>query len=343
EMELNHSNLVVNQSTSSYSPPLFPSFLFSLVINSCVSTLLGIMGMIANVINMAVFIKQGLNSSINISFFTIAMSDMLRIVCIQWANICFNPYIDNAGAPIYFTDLYGITGALTSGFGCRVTLWVIVYITAERCLCILFPLIIKNIITTTRSRIIIVMINFFNSLTLIPEYSTMYLTWKYNKDRNMTFLGVAFNSNRAQTQGLSFLMHVILVVIGLCCVIVLTSILVIHLRRQTKWRMKNSAESKQRSSVSSRDRKSEVLVVTVAISMVISYIPLTCTSLVTVFMPEFYMGGKYYSIFRDTWAMIFLFGIMNSSTTIIIYYKMNSRYRNTFQEIFCSKIKNIKA
>uniref|UniRef100_A0A2C9KU95 G-protein coupled receptors family 1 profile domain-containing protein n=1 Tax=Biomphalaria glabrata TaxID=6526 RepID=A0A2C9KU95_BIOGL len=257
EMELNHSNLVVNQSTSSYSPQLFPSFLFSLVINSCVSTLLGIMGMIANVINMAVFIKQGLNSSINISFFTIAMSDMLRIVCIQWANICFNPYIDNAGAPIYFTDLYGITGALTSGFGCRVTLWVIVYITAERCLCILFPLTIKNIITTTRSRIIIVMITFFNSLTLIPEYSTMYLTWKYNKDRNMTFLGVAFNSNRAQTQGLSFLMHVILVVIGLCCVIVLTSILVLHLRRQTKWRMKNSAESKQRSSVSSRDRKSE--------------------------------------------------------------------------------------
>ncbi|KAK0056289.1 tachykinin-like peptides receptor 86C [Biomphalaria pfeifferi] len=87
-------------------------------------------------------------------------------------------------------------------------------------------------------------------------------------------------------------MHVILVVIGLCCVIVLTSILVIHLRLKTKWRTKNSTESKQLFSVSSHDRKSEVLVVTVATSMVISYIPLTCTSLVTVFMPEFYMGGN---------------------------------------------------
>ncbi|XP_013091101.2 uncharacterized protein LOC106074802 [Biomphalaria glabrata] len=313
------------------------SLVFSLVNNSCISSAIGLFGMVANVMNMLVFYKQGLSSSINISFFFMSVSDMLTIIFVEWGNICYNPYILKAGFPLSFPELYYIAGGWPSGLSCRITLYITVYITAERCLCILFPLTIKTLVTPRKTKSIIALINFLNALTLIPEYTSTYLAWRFNPLRNTTILGLAFRGNRAETQGVSFLLHVILVVFGLCSVIVLTSVLVIQLRRQTKWRLKNRAENSKLSLLSSRDRKSVVLVIAVATFVVISYIPLTSVSLVTVFVPEFYIEGKLYKVFGETWAMVTLIGMTNASANIIIYYKMNSKYRPTFHEIFCKK------
>uniref|UniRef100_A0A2C9LT04 G-protein coupled receptors family 1 profile domain-containing protein n=1 Tax=Biomphalaria glabrata TaxID=6526 RepID=A0A2C9LT04_BIOGL len=337
---MNHSKYGdISQDMSSEDVALYSltSLVFTLVNNSCVSTGVGLFGMIANALNMAVFYRQGLSSSINISFFFISISDTFTILFIQWANICFNPYIDNTRAPLFYAELYYITGGWPSGLCCRITLYITVYVTTERCLCVLFPLKIKNMMTPTRTKTIIAFICVFNAVTLVPEYSSIYLDWYFNKVRNETILGVAFRSNRDQTQGVTWLLHVVLTVVGLFSVIVLTSVLVIHLRRQTKWRMKNSAENKLRPTLTSRDRKSVVLVVAVATFVVISYIPLTSVSLVTVFVSEFYIGGKLFQIFRDTWAMIMLVGMTNASANIFIYYGMNSKYRQTFRELLCNK------
>uniref|UniRef100_A0A2C9KR56 G-protein coupled receptors family 1 profile domain-containing protein n=1 Tax=Biomphalaria glabrata TaxID=6526 RepID=A0A2C9KR56_BIOGL len=325
--------------SSGMSSEMLASLIFGLVNNTCVTTVIGLFGIVANIFNMIVFFKQGLYSSINISLFFMSISDTFTIIFIEWLNICYNPYIDNLKAPVSFTELYYITGGWPSGFSCRVTLYITVYITTERCLCILFPLTIKTLITPRRTKIIIAFINLFNALTLVPEYSSIYLSWQYNMARNGSILGLAYRSNRADTQGITFLLHVILIVSGLFSVIVLTSVLVIHLRRQTKWRMKNSSENKLNSSMSSRDRKSVVLVIAVATFVVVSYIPMTSVALVSVFVSEFYIGGRFSKEFVDTWALIMLFGMTNASANIIIYYKMNSKFRATFKEVILKQTK----
>ncbi|KAI8794980.1 FMRFamide receptor [Biomphalaria glabrata] len=312
----------------------FPLIVFILINNTCLCSIIGLLGLVANVINLIVFYRHGLNSSINISLFVMAISDVFTIIFVLGANLCFNPYIGQWSVPVVFAEVYYITGGWPSGVSYRITLYITVYITAERCLCILFPLKVKTMVTPIRSKFVIALIVVLNTLTLVPEYSSIYMDWRYDSTRNESVLGVAFRSNRLQTQGVTFLLHVCLVVIGLFCVTTLTSILVSNLRRQTKWRLKSSSDAKQQAAYSSRDRKSQLMVIVVATSVVICYIPLTCVSLVSVFEPQFSIVGKYSSIFVNTWGTIFIFGMTNSSSNILIYYKMNSKFKSTFREMF---------
>uniref|UniRef100_A0A2C9KKZ9 G-protein coupled receptors family 1 profile domain-containing protein n=1 Tax=Biomphalaria glabrata TaxID=6526 RepID=A0A2C9KKZ9_BIOGL len=308
--------------------------LFILINNTCVSSIIRLLGLVANVINLIVFYRHGLNSSINISFFVMAITDILSIVFVLGANLCFNPYIDQWKVPVMFAEVYYIAGAWPSGASGRITLYITVYITAEICLCILFPLEVKTMITPIRSKVAMAFIVVVNTLTLVPEYSSIYLAWRYDSVRNESVLGASFTSSRPQTQGVTFLLHVFLMVIRLFSVMVLTSLLVIHLRRQTKWRMKSSSFAKQQTAYSSRDRKSQALVIVVASSVVVCYISLVCASLVSVFEQQFAIGGKYSSIFVNTWGTIFIFGMTNSSSNILIYYKMNSKFKSTLKEMF---------
>ncbi|KAK7005293.1 FMRFamide receptor [Biomphalaria glabrata] len=301
--------------------------------NTCISSLIGLLGLVSNVINMVVFFHQGLNSSITISLFCMALTDIFTILFVLWANICFNPYIETVRAPFYFGELFYFTGGWPSGFSVRVTLYITVYITAERCLCILFPLSIKTLITPGRTRVVVGIIIVLNALTLVPEYSSIYLSWQFSPERNETILGAAFRSNRAETHGVTFLLHVLLVIVGQVCVIILTGVLIIHLRRQTEWRMKSVGDKKKETSYSARDRKSQALVIVVATSVVVCYIPLTPVSLITVFMPEFSIGGKYSKVFVDTWDTIFVFSLINAASNIFIYYKMNSKFRTKLLQL----------
>ncbi|KAI8791285.1 G-protein coupled receptor 45 [Biomphalaria glabrata] len=316
--------------------------IFSLVNSVIICTFIGLLGLVANGINMVVFVRQGLTTSMNISFFSMAISDILRILSVEWANICFNPYIERLQAPIMFDYVFYVTGGWTVGCAARITLYISLYITIERCICIVFPLTVRKFITTTRTKLVIVLIYFANTLTLVPEYMTVYLTWLYDGQRNATVLGVGFRGNRSQTKGITFMLHVLLIMIGLFCIVVMTTVLVLQLRRQRKWRMKNSGSGLSKESLSTRDRRSAVLVIVVATAVAVCYIPIASLSLVTVFVPDFYVGGKYFNLFRDSWALAFLSGIINSSSTILIYYRMSSKYKETFLKLFGFAVKTAK-
>uniref|UniRef100_A0A2C9LTW6 G-protein coupled receptors family 1 profile domain-containing protein n=1 Tax=Biomphalaria glabrata TaxID=6526 RepID=A0A2C9LTW6_BIOGL len=281
--------------------------ILSLVNNAGLCTLIGLMGLVANVINMVVFVRQGLNTSMNISFFSIAISDITRILLVEWANICFNPYVEKLDPSIVFDYVFYLTGGWPVSCACRITLHISLYITIERCLCIVFPLKIKKLITITRTKLVIVFIYFANIITFVPEYMTVYLGWVYDVRRNSTVFSIGFRENyRQQTKGIIFLLHVVLIVIGLLCIIVMTTVLVLQLRRKRKWRMKNSSSDLSKTSLSTRDRKAAVLVIAVATAVAICYIPIASLSLATVFVPDFYIGGKYFLYFKESWALAFL-------------------------------------
>ncbi|KAI8794987.1 tachykinin-like peptides receptor 86C [Biomphalaria glabrata] len=312
--------------------------IFFLVNNTCISSIIGLLGIVANIINITVFLHQGLGSSINISLFCISISDIFSILFIVWSNFALNPFIDRLQVPIAFAELYYVTGGWPLGFSSRVTLCITAYITAERCLSIVFPLKIKTMITPRRSKLIICALTLINALTLVPEYTSVYLSWHFSDKKNETVLGVDFRSNRQQTQGINFMLHVAIVVISQGWVILFASILVIHLRRQSQWMMKSRSEISSRSVPSLRNQKSIKLVTVVAASLTIAYIPGTPVSLVTVFVPEFYISGQLSKIFIDTWGTIFLFHMINASSNILIYYNMNAKFRNTFREVFVNRL-----
>ncbi|KAK0044226.1 tachykinin-like peptides receptor 86C [Biomphalaria pfeifferi] len=321
---------------------IFSSDIFGLLIN-LLCMFIGVLGIWANILNVIVFLKQGLDNSINISFFCKSVSDLFKILFIEWANVSFNTYVDRLPMSIVFSEVYFVAGSWPSGLVCRLSLYIAVYITAERCLCILYPLKVKTLITPTRTKVSIAVIGIFNFAPLVPEYTSVYLSWTYHEERNATVLGLALRSSSTQTQGVSFLFHVAMVMFGLACVIVFTSILVVQLRRQSRWRMMNSGGNLDKTSpLSKRDRRSVAMVIVVAVALVIFYTPLASMSIITTFVAEFYISGKYTKPFLVLWNLVYIFGMVNCSLNIIIYYKMNSRFKSTLVRLFRCSVKDTK-
>ncbi|XP_059177673.1 type-1 angiotensin II receptor B-like [Physella acuta] len=297
--------------------------------------LIGLFGIVANVINIRVFLSQGLNNSVNICFLAVAFTDLFRIVTVQWMNVCSNPLIDQLNAPIIFQDIQYLTGGWPHACAIRITIGITAYITAERCLCILLPLKIKTLITPKRTSFILLLIYLFNFLALVPEYATVYFDWRFNLENNKTLLGLAFRENRPAVQGLAFMFHGTISMISLIAVIAFTSVLVVKLKVNSKWRKSAvNLNLTQTDLISNRDKNAIALVVTVATVLIICYTPIVIFSLVSTIVPDFSVSGRQANLFHATWSFGFLFSTFNASINIFLYYKMSSKYRKHFHSIF---------
>ncbi|XP_059178440.1 neurotensin receptor type 2-like [Physella acuta] len=139
------------------------------------SSIVAVFGIVTNIINIVIFYRQGLASStVNISFSGLAVSDLCGLLILALHNLCFNPLFENAGLPVVTGEVQHLTGGLLHLCCTRITGWITVYITAERCLCIATPLKIKRILTPRRATFIIVFIYFITIMPLAPEYLILY-------------------------------------------------------------------------------------------------------------------------------------------------------------------------
>uniref|UniRef100_A0A2C9KKM1 G-protein coupled receptors family 1 profile domain-containing protein n=1 Tax=Biomphalaria glabrata TaxID=6526 RepID=A0A2C9KKM1_BIOGL len=327
---LNETTITVTQQVLSD----YEAQMFLLVVRIACCSIIGLFGMVSNVINLYVFVKQGLNTSINISFFAMAISDLIRIVTVQWMNFCSLPNIDTLGIPWVFSDIRYLSASWPTGCANRITLFITAYITAERFLCIVFPLKIKKMIKPSRTVLILLAIDVVNTLGLVPEYASVYYEWKFYPAKNRTLLGMAFRSNRSSTQGVTFSIHAALLTIALVAVIVFTIVLVIQLKSKSQWRKDNTGNKSQMESMSNRDKKTVKLVILIAVVMAFCYTPAVVLSLVSSFIPDFGVGGRQSKLFHSTWSFAYLTGIINASVNIFIYYKLSSKYKSTFKELF---------
>ncbi|KAK7002649.1 G-protein coupled receptor [Biomphalaria glabrata] len=337
-MALNMTNLTSGQ--DSYNPcwtPLVSDFaviMFLLINHVILSSCLCVTGIVANVINICVFLKQGLGTSTSISFFSLSVADLLGLVTLLWYDMCLNPYLANLDTGILFKEVAYLTSGWPHGCASRITSWTTVFITAERCLSIALPLKIKHVITPERTTAIIIIIYLINILSLVPEYSSAYYDWTFNVAKNKTVFGLVFRSNRPQTAGLSFLFHGSFTLISFFSVVTFTSVLVLELRRTSKWRQRAVNSGKQTTTMSKRDRKTMIMVVLVATSLIVCFVPTVVLSIVTISVSEFSVVGKEVNLFNTCWSFGFLLHSVNSNVHFLLYYKMSSKFRSTFQNLF---------
>ncbi|XP_059177769.1 uncharacterized protein LOC131957093 [Physella acuta] len=78
-------------------------------------------GIVGNNINIIVFYKQGLTSSINISFLSLAISDLCSLVALLWFNVLANPLFKNADIPMVPSEFEHLTGGSPHSCFARIT------------------------------------------------------------------------------------------------------------------------------------------------------------------------------------------------------------------------------
>lgn len=295
---------------------------------------ISVFGVASNVINLLIFWRQGFTNSMNISFFSLSVSDLCSLVTLLWFNTCVNPLFVNSGVPMVTAEVQYLSAGIPHICFVRITGWITVFITAERCLCITTPLKIKQIITPKRTTVTVCAIYTITIASFIPEYQTSYLSWKFYPHRNKTMIALFFTSNRKSLEGLVYFFYSILGISAFTTVIVFTVVLIVALKKKTRWRKTANVDKCSGESISNRDKKTVSMVVLIATVLIVCYTPGIAVSLVTFFVPEVSIIGKYVNMFFVLWSFAFMFDALNASVNIFLYYNMSSKYRETFHQMF---------
>ncbi|KAI8796572.1 thyrotropin-releasing hormone receptor [Biomphalaria glabrata] len=293
-----------------------------------------VFGIAGNALNITVFRKQGLRNSVNLSLFAISISDLLGLIFQVWQNFCLNPYLELADLPVDFFYIQALTGGNPNVAMTRITGWITMYVTAERCLSVLTPFKVGLIVTFERRVLILFFCYGINLAFFFPFFANYYLDFNFIPELNKTKLGM---SVRGDSEFLGFVInvgHIYLTIISFVVVIINTAILVVTLRWKSKWRQSATSNQNQQKALSSREKKTVMLVIMMATVLIACYCPGVVCTFLEIFYPAFGFNDKQQNVFHVTWSFCFLFNSINASINVIVYYKMSSKYRTTLFEIF---------
>ncbi|XP_059178439.1 uncharacterized protein LOC131957709 [Physella acuta] len=319
-------------------PPLLSEAdrqVFELINLVVICNIVSLLGIFSNIINIIVFYRQGLNNAVNISFFGLAISDICSLATLIIYNIWFNPLLPRFKVPVNPIEIEYLTAGLPHGCFTRITSWITVYITAEQCLCISLPLHIHRILTPARTITIICCIYLVMVLSLLPEYLTFDIVWRFNPGLNESILGLGYRDNNNKTEGITFLLYSIYMLASFAIVVGLTLTLVVQLRRKTKWR--KTATPEQAMTLNTRDRQTVLMVIVNAGVLLLTFTPTVVTMVCGVSVAGFSVVGRHVNLFFMAWTFVHVFDALNGSLNTVLYFKTSSKFRQTFTEIFCLK------
>ena len=343
----NHNNASDPYSSEVLSVGEVPAHLYHLSLTTLVSLglVVNIFGVTGNVLIIKVYSRMGFSDSTNISLVALAIADVGSIPPSIWGCV-LNLLSIYGQLPIATQSMRLIASwphiALT-----RVTACITCFISLERCLCVMVPLKVKSIITARRTVLILVMIY----IVIIPPVSMMYfkwtIGWKFFDSENKTLLGVVVLRDSPmidlviKSGGTYYCTF--LPIATSTCVTVCTIYLTASLRKSKKWRdtitsssISDGTKTEQdgskptkagASTRSSKEDKTVRIVIAVAITFVVSMLPLIGTNITKHIEKEWSSLGRYSMLYGIIGALSDLFENVNASINLIIYYKMSSKFR----------------
>ncbi|XP_012943201.1 growth hormone secretagogue receptor type 1-like [Aplysia californica] len=290
-------------------------------------------GILANVINLIVFIRQGFKDTVNISLFSLAISDIGSLLPMLWMSIGFNPFLVNAYLPFDLQDALYLTSGWPHICFARISGWITASIMLERCLCIAMPLKVKTMITVKRTVIVLDSIYVAMIGAFLPVLYAIRLEPLYSPLKNETKFRIVYIPNGLAIEGVLFLINAISQLTSFSAVIICTIILVQNLISKSKWR-KSTSSSGDHDSFSNRDKKVVKLVLFIAIIFIVCFFPSAINFIVSSFEPEFRSLGKYWDYLVLAWSFSSSLSATNSAVNIFVYYKMSSKYTQILDKMF---------
>ncbi|KAH9502914.1 hypothetical protein Btru_072371 [Bulinus truncatus] len=313
----------------------FALHIFIVINHVILSTCICLLGIVSNCINITVFTKQGLRRSVNLSLCAMSFSDLFGLFFQVWQNLCVNPYLELADFPVDFEQIQFLTAGCPNVLMVRITTWITMYVTFERCLSVLTPLKIHRLITFERTLVILCIISVLNLSCYLPLFTSAHITWNFYPDLNRTKVGITFVGDQVIVSSVMNNSLASLSIIAFGLVVILTGSLVVHLKRKSKWRRGATTFDADKDEVRNlKENKTVAMIILVASVLIVCLAPgVTCTILALT-LSDFWIVGRKANLFHAVWSFCFLFQSINSSVNVLLYYRMSSKYRFTFKEIF---------
>ncbi|KAK0066679.1 G-protein coupled receptor C02B8.5 [Biomphalaria pfeifferi] len=329
----------VNYTTKSTVSIVKPDGLVSYEVREIVVTanilfgeIVGLLGIVANVINVVVFSKIGFSDTVNISLAALAVSDVGALVTLQWFNVIVNPWFLQLDLPFLPLEIQSLTAGYPHNYFVKVTGFITAFVAFERCLCVTLPFKVKTLITKRIALAFNVAVFFVIALTMFPVYYTAYYDWKFDAKKNKTVLGIFYTKNINDVLGPSlFLTNSVVPLVSFAVIILCNIVIAFRLKRASVWRQMSSgaAITTPGAAVSVKEKKMVKMIVIVSVIFIICFIPSSALLTARAIIPELSISGIYSNINWIVATYALEMETVNSSITIVVYYRMSSKYRET--------------
>ncbi|XP_076448433.1 uncharacterized protein LOC143285105 [Babylonia areolata] len=304
------------------------------VINVCVLSLVVLVGIIGNVVNIIIFTKQGLRDRINVCLFSLALADLGYLLALFiYKSFSHITLVSKAvGAYWKIRSLNTILGVFW-GFSAVSNLLTLL-VSVERCLCVVSPLKAKQLLKTKVMVILIVLIYFLILSSSLIFNAKFTVGSKLDENTNTTLYTAVLSDFYLQNKVFvdivyNYLLAIALPFASLVVVIFSTITTVIFLKRALSWKQK---------SANVMDRK-EAAVTKMLLLVCYVYVICVTPSVVNAFVVQFVEGwiptGRYSNTFYAYVALMHLLTALNSSLNFFIYYLRGSKFRSTLNKL-CS-------
>ncbi|CAG5128206.1 unnamed protein product [Candidula unifasciata] len=294
-----------------------------------------LLGIITNILNVVVFVRQGFRETINISLLGLAVADLLSVTTMFVISLSFIPLLDVSHLQVNLFDVLYLTVGWPHVSFNRISSTITAYISLERCLCVTLPLQVKDIITPLKTKVVIGLIYVIIITFFTPFYFVNKLDWCYNKIWNRTILSLTFAENRVEVETATFPIHSVFIpLLAQFIVIVCTLVIVFQLNSKTKWRMTSVSQTTKLGTNSAKEKNVAKMVIFLSAIFLICYLPSTVNFLMMILFPNFSFGGKYENMYILIWSLTVFVETINSSVNIFVYLRMSTKFRFAFKETF---------
>ncbi|CAG5134499.1 unnamed protein product [Candidula unifasciata] len=294
--------------------------------------LLGIMG---NLINILVFLKQGFREVSTMTFFSLAVSDLGCLLTLLEINIFNNPLFKKSDLALDISNVSHLIAVLPhTGFS-RVTSLITAYTSFERCICVMLPLKVKLILTPRRTIYVILMTFLIPFLSVCPIYTSKYLVWDFDTSTNRSFLATVKNDNNFSVSYLCYDILNIQGYVSFFLVIIFTTALTSQLKKQSNWR-KTESGADTTSLIAAREGKIIKIVITICAIYIASFCPMTILYMASSIRSQLHPAGRYGLLYTTILSVAYNLEAVSCSINIFVYRNASSKYRKILDRIFCA-------
>ncbi|XP_076460134.1 uncharacterized protein LOC143293112 [Babylonia areolata] len=289
-----------------------------------------------NVLNMAVFWKQGLSERINLCLFCLSLVDFLHVLNRFVVNVdrLRPPFTEDIGPVFEFIVNNRLVGFRTftvlSGFYSML-------IACERCLCVVSPLRSQTILKTRTTAVLLAM----GTVLIMPGSFLVALRWGlacvFDPDTNTTtkiiYTSQFYAQNREHLDVLTFLVATLQPFTHVTVVLSTTIVTSVKLKKMASWREKTSS-----CVLSSREVALTRTLIAVSVLYLACSVPTIVAGTAVLVLPDFSLSGRYYNFGRLCLTMLELGSIINATFNFFVYWSMGSRFRDTLHQVTGCKL-----
>ena len=302
-----------------------------------------LIGAPANVINMAVFYKQGLKERVSLCLFALSLADelfLINMMCLYSEQLVL-PFTtkERFGPVMRFMVNHNLVGFFGFSWVSQVLSAIIA---SERCLCVISPLRFQTLLPTRTMAGIVSVVY----VAVVGLYFVVAMRYRIECVYDPASDTVVYTAIASEF----YLSHQLLIdyidsfvygagIPGLTIIVGTTTTIItaVKIRQAATWRAETAASGSSSSSMPLREVALTKMLIGISVLFIVCVSPLALFRFACLLLPEVNTGRRNQNIYLSGLWILEAFAYVNSSVNVFVYYAMGSRYRETFWSLFRKK------